>query len=185
MPSHQRLGPDGRHCLHDRWKPPIQLEEEQAIAVRELDPTAHVTLKHNQLTSERGILSLKPADRPERRNQQPQKEEEQRDHRGRRYVIPSPDQTDEVFGTHRADPAHRLALGIDALRISAPIRDQAPTERVERYLTGIAANDQQVLARRGVPPRWIVMYAAVAHVHAIYNGIAKWSATPHMHQHLS
>jgi hypothetical protein len=33
-------------------------------------------------------------------NQQPQKEEEQRDHRGRRYVILLPDQTDEVFGTH-------------------------------------------------------------------------------------
>jgi hypothetical protein len=78
------------------------LEEEQAIAVRELDPAAHLALKHNQLTSERSILSLKPADRPERRNQQPQKEEEQRDHRGRRYVIPSPDQTDEVFSTHRA-----------------------------------------------------------------------------------
>jgi hypothetical protein len=42
-----------------------------------------------------------PADRPERRNHQPQKEDEQRDHRGRRYVIPSSDQTDEVFGTHR------------------------------------------------------------------------------------
>src|SRR3984893_2523966 len=102
MPSHQRLGPDGRHCLHDRWKPPIQLEEEQAIAVRELDPTAHLALKHNQLTSERSVLSLKPADRPERRNnQQPQKEEEQCDHWGRRYVIPSPAQTDEVFSTHR------------------------------------------------------------------------------------
>ena len=78
----------------------IQLQEEQAITVRELDPTADLALKHDQLTSERGILSLKPADRPERRNQQPQKEEEQRDHRGRRYAIPSPDQTDEVFGTH-------------------------------------------------------------------------------------
>jgi putative SOS response-associated peptidase YedK len=77
------------------------LEEEQPIAVRELDPAAHLALKHNQLTSERGIVSLKPADRPERRNQQPQKEEEQRDHRGRRYVIPSSDQTDEVFGIHR------------------------------------------------------------------------------------
>jgi bd-type cytochrome oxidase subunit I len=43
---------------------------------------------------------LKSANRPERRNQQPQKEEEQRDHRGRRYVIPSPHQTDEVFSTH-------------------------------------------------------------------------------------
>ena len=82
MPSHQRLGSDGRHCLHDRWKPPIQLEEEQAIAVRELDPTAHLALKHDQLTSERSILSLKSADRPERRNQQqPQK--------GRRAARPS------------------------------------------------------------------------------------------------
>jgi hypothetical protein len=47
------------------------LEKEQAIAVRKLDPTAHLTLKHDQLTSERSILSLKSADRPERRNQQP------------------------------------------------------------------------------------------------------------------
>ena len=31
---------------------------EQAIAVCELDPTAHLALKHNQLASERGILSL-------------------------------------------------------------------------------------------------------------------------------
>jgi hypothetical protein len=70
--------------IHDRWKPPIQLQKEQAIAVREEHPTAQLALKHNQLTSERGILSLKSADRFERRNQQPQKEEEQRDHRGRR-----------------------------------------------------------------------------------------------------
>jgi hypothetical protein len=67
MPSHQRLRPDGRHCRHDRWKPPIQLEEEKAIAVRELDPTAHLALKHDQLTSECSVLRLKPADRPERR----------------------------------------------------------------------------------------------------------------------
>jgi hypothetical protein len=51
-----------------------KLEEEQAIAVRELDPTAHLALKYDQLTSERSVLSLKPADRPERRNQQSQKE---------------------------------------------------------------------------------------------------------------
>jgi hypothetical protein len=43
------------------------LEEEQAIAVRELDPTAHLALKHHQLPSERGILSLDSADRPKRR----------------------------------------------------------------------------------------------------------------------
>jgi hypothetical protein len=64
------------HGLHDRWKPPIQLKEEQAIAVRELNPTAHLALKHDQLMSERSILSLKSADRPEQRNQQPQKKEE-------------------------------------------------------------------------------------------------------------
>src|ERR1700751_1546340 len=51
MPSHQRLGSDGRHRLHDRWNPPIQLEEEQPIAVRELDPTAPLALQHGQLTS--------------------------------------------------------------------------------------------------------------------------------------
>jgi len=92
----------------------IQLEEEQAIAVGQLDPTAHLALKHDQLTSERSILSLKPADRPEGRNQQPQKKEEQRDHRGRRYVIPSPDQTDEVFGTHKCSNADysRLVLAV-------------------------------------------------------------------------
>ena len=40
-----------------------QLEEEQAISVREPNSTAHLALKHNQLTSQRGILSLKLADR--------------------------------------------------------------------------------------------------------------------------
>jgi hypothetical protein len=89
------------------------LEEEQPIAVRELDPAAHLALKHDQLTPKRSILSLKPADRPERRNQQPQKEEKQRDHRGRRYVIPSSDQTDEVFGTHN----HAINFNVVAMPI--------------------------------------------------------------------
>ena len=62
------------------------------------------------LTPERGILSLKSAGRPERRNQQPQKEEEQRDHRGRRYVIPLPDHTDEVFGTYTVMKAVQRAV---------------------------------------------------------------------------
>jgi hypothetical protein len=34
------------------------LEEEQSIAIREPNPTTHLALKHNQLTSKRGILSL-------------------------------------------------------------------------------------------------------------------------------
>jgi hypothetical protein len=33
------------------------LQEGQPIAVRELDPAAHLALKHNQLTSQRGILA--------------------------------------------------------------------------------------------------------------------------------
>jgi hypothetical protein len=37
----------------------------QPIGVRELDPTAQLASKHNQLTSQRGILSLESADRPE------------------------------------------------------------------------------------------------------------------------
>jgi hypothetical protein len=43
------------------------LKKEQAIGVGKLDPTAHLAMKHDQLTSERSILSLKPTDRPERR----------------------------------------------------------------------------------------------------------------------
>src|SRR5262249_8275957 len=61
MPAHQRLGPDDRDHLEDRRKPAIQLDEEQAIAVRELDPTADLPLQHNQLLPERGILGLKSA----------------------------------------------------------------------------------------------------------------------------
>jgi hypothetical protein len=77
-----------------RAAPPIY----PSVSFRQGHPTTHLAL-NNQLTSERGILSLKSADRSERRNHQPQKEEEQRDHRGRRYVIPF-HQTDEVFSTH-------------------------------------------------------------------------------------
>src|SRR5262249_28632376 len=82
----------------------------------------------------------------------------------------------------RGQIPHALALGVDrlsaALRITAPVRDQAPTQRIERYLAGlvIAADDQQVLARRAVLPRRIVVHAAVAHVHAIDDGIAKRTA---------
>jgi hypothetical protein len=64
-------------------------------------------LKHDQLMSERSILRTIVAD-----------------HRGRRYVIPLPDQTDEVFGTHRreagpirfASPSGRQCV---ALRVAA------------------------------------------------------------------
>jgi hypothetical protein len=80
MPTHEGLGSDDRDGLEDRWKPAIQLDQEQAITVRELDATAHPPLQHNQLMSERSVLCLKSALRPERRDQQGQQEAEQRDH---------------------------------------------------------------------------------------------------------
>ena len=61
MPAHQGLGPDDRDRLENRWKPAIQLDEEQAIAVRELDPTAHLALQYNQLLFQRGVLCFKLA----------------------------------------------------------------------------------------------------------------------------
>jgi hypothetical protein len=81
MPAHEGLGPDDRDDLQDRWKPSIQLDQEQAIAVRELDATAHPPLQHNRLMSESRILCLKSGLGLERRGEQGQEEAEQRDHR--------------------------------------------------------------------------------------------------------
>jgi hypothetical protein len=53
---------------------------EQPIAVREGDATAHLTLQHDQLMSERGILCFKPALRLEERGNHVQQEGYQRDH---------------------------------------------------------------------------------------------------------
>src|SRR6266404_9906965 len=82
----------------------------------------------------------------------------------------------------RRQVPHSLALGIDRLtatcRVFAPIRNEAPAQRVERHLAGlmIAADDEQFLAGRGVPPGRIIVHATVAHVHAIDDGIPKRSA---------
>ncbi len=74
MPTHEGLGPDDRDSLQDRRKPSIQLAQEQAIAVRELDATSHLPPQHSQLTPERGVLGLKSALRLERRGEQHQEE---------------------------------------------------------------------------------------------------------------
>jgi hypothetical protein len=58
MPMHEGLGPDDRDGLDDRWKPSIQLDQEQAIPICELDATAHHPLQHNQLMTERSVLCL-------------------------------------------------------------------------------------------------------------------------------
>ena len=58
--------------------------KEQAIAVRELDPTAYLTLQHNQLLPQRNILCFKSALGLEERGTQAQEQEYQRAHRARR-----------------------------------------------------------------------------------------------------
>src|SRR6195256_2736839 len=67
MPTHEGLGADDRDGLEDRWKPSIQLNQEQAITIREPDATAHPPPQHDQLMSERRVLCLKSAPRLERR----------------------------------------------------------------------------------------------------------------------
>jgi len=61
MPPLERLGPDDRENIQDRWKPAIQLDKEPAGAVREPDPAMQFTPQNDQLMSERRILSFKPA----------------------------------------------------------------------------------------------------------------------------
>jgi hypothetical protein len=81
MPTHEGLGPDDRDGLEDRWKPSIQLDQEQAIPICELGATAHPPLQYDQLMTERSVLCLKSALRLEGRDEQGQEETEQRDHR--------------------------------------------------------------------------------------------------------
>jgi hypothetical protein len=63
------LGTDDRDDRQDRRKPSIQLDEEQAIAVRKPDAPVHHAAQHNQLASERNIFGFKSALRLERRDQ--------------------------------------------------------------------------------------------------------------------
>jgi hypothetical protein len=79
MPPHQGLGPNNHDGLEDRWKPSIQLDQEQAIPVPELHAATHFTPQHNQLMPERRVLCFKSALRLEGRDQQGQEEGEQPD----------------------------------------------------------------------------------------------------------
>jgi hypothetical protein len=78
--EHQSLRSDDHDGPEDRWEPSIQLDQEQAIPVREVDTTTHLPLHYDQLMSERRVFCLKSALRPERRGEQGQDEAEQRDH---------------------------------------------------------------------------------------------------------
>src|SRR6266446_4865406 len=52
MPTDKGLRSDDRDGLQDRWEPSIQLDQEQAIAVRELDATAQPPLQDKHLMTE-------------------------------------------------------------------------------------------------------------------------------------
>src|SRR5664279_6380455 len=80
MPTHQCLGTDDRENLQDRRKPPIQLEEEPAISVCELDTATQLAPQHNQLMSKHRVLSFKPHLRLEWRGQDGQDETQKPDH---------------------------------------------------------------------------------------------------------
>src|SRR6266511_404236 len=69
MPTDKGLRSDDRDGLQDRWEPSIQLDQEHAIPVREVDTTAHLPPQHDQLTSERRVLCLKSALRLEQRGE--------------------------------------------------------------------------------------------------------------------
>jgi hypothetical protein len=55
MPTDERLRADERNNLQDRRKPSIQLDKEQAIAVRKPDAPMYHPAQQNHLVSERSI----------------------------------------------------------------------------------------------------------------------------------
>jgi len=59
--SAERLGPDDRDGVQNRRKPAIELDEEQAIIVGQLDAAAYFALQCNHLLPEREILGRKLA----------------------------------------------------------------------------------------------------------------------------
>jgi hypothetical protein len=81
LPTDKGLRSDDRDGRQDRWEPSIELDQEQAVLVREVNATVHLPPQHDQLTSKRRVLCLKSAFRLDQRGEQGQEEAEQRDHR--------------------------------------------------------------------------------------------------------
>src|SRR5260370_2925610 len=81
MPTHQGLRSDDSDGPEHRWKPSIQQDQEQAIAVLEVDTTTNLPLYHDQLMSERRVLCLESALPLQRRRRPAPKEKKQREHR--------------------------------------------------------------------------------------------------------
>jgi hypothetical protein len=60
MPTDQGLGTNDLKGLQNRWKCPVQLDKEPAVAVGKPGPTWHLAAQNNQLMSEGRILCFKP-----------------------------------------------------------------------------------------------------------------------------
>ena len=99
VPTQERLRPDDCDSLQDRWKPAIQLDEEQAVVVGEPYTTTAAALQDNQLMSKHCVLGFKPHPRLEWRRQYGQNEVEQPDHPAS-LNDSCASHTDEVFGMH-------------------------------------------------------------------------------------
>jgi hypothetical protein len=86
------------------------VEEEQTIAVRRLDATAHLALQHNQMMRERRILGFKSAVRlnGEANSLKMKHTSATIVADGKRFAHQIT--TDEVFGTHRRSDRPATAL---------------------------------------------------------------------------
>jgi hypothetical protein len=73
-------GSNNHENRKDRRKPAIELNEEPAVAVREMSAALQLTPQDHQLMSERGILSLQPDLRLEWRGQDRQDKTQEPDH---------------------------------------------------------------------------------------------------------
>ena len=75
-----------------------------------------------------------------------------------------------------------FGLGIDGFafpsRVLAPIGNEAPPQRVERYFASvmIAPDDEQLLTGRSVPAGRIIADAAIPYIQAMNDGISRRSA---------
>jgi NAD(P)H-dependent FMN reductase len=70
----------GARGVQQLRQPAIQLDQDQAITVFEVDTANHLSPQHSQLLSERGVLCFKPALRLEWRAHDGQDKIQQRDH---------------------------------------------------------------------------------------------------------
>jgi hypothetical protein len=70
MPPHDGLRLDDRDDLQDRREPPVRLDQEPTVGIRQRDPSLQLAPQHDQLMSQHCIFCLKPAVRLEWRGQE-------------------------------------------------------------------------------------------------------------------